>query len=90
MGDQYKLIHAGVVVFKVLAWVSLLIQGALGVYLLVTGGPPVPVGGVDVPARVIGILNLVAAGIYFFILLLVSAVLKLLLDLRGRSTTTST
>ena len=87
MADQYKLIHAGVVVFKVLAWVSLLIQGALGIYLLITGGPDVPVGGVDVPARIIGILNLVAAGIYFFILLLVSAVLKLLLDLRSRTAT---
>ncbi len=87
MADQYELIHAGVVVFKVLAWVSLLIQGALGIYLLITGGPDVPVGGVDVPARIIGILNLVAAGIYFFILLLVSAVLKLLLDLRSRTAT---
>ena len=81
---EYKLVQTGVVVFKVLAWVSLVIQGALGLFLLIAGGDPVLVGGIDVPARVVGFLNTVAAGIYFFLLLLVSSVLRLLLDLRGR------
>lgn len=85
MQEQYKIIRIGVVVFKVLAWVSLLIQGTLGIVLLVTGGADVPVGAVDVPARLVGILNIVAAGIYFFMLMLISSVLKLLLELRGRT-----
>ena len=84
MKDEYRIVRIGVIVFKVLAWLSLLIQGALGIVLLVTGGPPVPIGGVDVPARLVGVLNCVAAGIYFFLLLLIANVLKLLLEVRGR------
>ena len=84
MKDEYRMVRSGVIVFKVLAWVSLLIQGALGIVLLVTGGAPVPIGGVDVPARLVGVLNCAAAGIYFFMLLLISNVLKLLLEVRGR------
>ena len=84
MKDDYRMVRIGVSVFKVLAWLSLLIQGALGIVLLVTGGAPVPIGGVDVPARLVGVLNGVAAGIYFFMLLLLANVLKLLLEVRGR------
>ena len=87
MKGEYGIVQIGVKVFKVLAWVSLIIQGILGIVLLVTGGDAVPVGGVDIPARVVGVLNCVAAGIYFFLMQLVSNVLKLLLDLRGRSST---
>ena len=76
-------VKIGVTVFRVLAWVSLVIQGILGIVLLVTGGEAVAVGGVDIPARVVGVLNVVAAGIYFFMLTLMASVLKLLLDIRA-------
>ena len=85
MTQPYKFLQVSTVVFKVLAWVSLIIQGILGLVLLVTGGAAVPVGGVEIPARVVGVLNCVAAGIYFFMLTLMSNVLQLLLDLRGRT-----
>lgn len=85
MKSEYGMVQIGVKVFKVLAWLSLVIQGILGIVLLVTGGEPVPVGGVDVPARVVGVLNIIAAGIYFFMLCLMANVLQLLLDLRGRA-----
>ena len=78
------IVRTGVKVFQVLAWVSLVVQGLLGLVLLVTGGDAVPVGGVDIPARVVGVLNCVAAGIYFFMMNLVAGVLQLLLELRGQ------
>lgn len=84
MKQLYGYARLGVKVFKVLAWVSLAVQALLGIVLLVTGGMAVPVGGVDVPARVVGLLNCVAAVIYFFMLSLVSNVLQLLLDLSGQ------
>ena len=82
MKSEYRLLQVGVKIFKVLAWVSLVIQALLGLVLLVTGGSPVTIGGVDVPARIIGVLNCLASVIYFFMLSLVANVLRLLLDLR--------
>ena len=79
-----KFLGFGVKVFKVLAWVSLVLQVIVGMILLVSGGPAVPIGGVDVPARVVGIMNCVAGALYFFMLSLVAHVIRLLLDLRGR------
>lgn len=85
---SYKFLRVSVKVFKVLAWVSLVAQVVTGLILVVGGGEPVLIGGIDVPARVVGILNFVAAGMYFFTMWLVSNVLQLWLDIRdqlGRS-----
>ena len=41
-------------------------------------------GGLDVPARVVGLLNVIAAVVYFFMFLLMSAVIRLLLDLHAK------
>ena len=79
-----KFLRAGVVVFKVLAWLSLVLQVLVGLSLLIGGGEAVPIGGVDVPARLVGILNCIAGAIYFFMLLLVANVIRLLLDIRER------
>lgn len=79
-----KFLGVSVVVFKVLAWVSLVLQVIVGVLLIVGGGESVPIGGIDVPARVVGLLNCVAGAIYFFMLLLAAHVIRLLLDIRGR------
>ena len=77
-------LRLGVTVFKVLAWIALGVQGLMGLVLLVTGGEPVLLGGLDVPARVVGLLNVVAAVVYFFMFLLMSAVIRLLLDLHAK------
>ena len=69
-------------IFQVLAWVSMVIQVAVGLVVLVTGGSAVPIGGVEVPARAIGVLNCVAGVIYFFLLLLISHVVRVLVEIR--------
>ena len=75
-------LKVSVTVFKVLAWVSLELQVVVGVILLIGGGQAVPIGGVEIPARVVGLLSCLAGGIYFFMLLFVANVVRLLLDIR--------
>ena len=86
MIQDYKLIGIGVVVFKVLAWVALVLQLGVGVYLLIAGGEPVLVNNIEVPARVFGILSFVQGVIVFFMFTLLSVVLRLLLDLHTHVT----
>ncbi len=82
MKANARLLKVGATTFQVLAWVSMVIQVIVGLVVLVTGGPAVPVGGVEVPARVIGALNCLAGAIYFFVLLLISQIIRLLLEIR--------
>ena len=89
MNQSYGLVQRGVKVFLVLAWLSLVVQVGLGLFILVVGGEPVLIGGIDVPARLVGALNCVSGAIYFFMLLLVSRVLRLLLDIREQLGTRS-
>ena len=84
MAQPYKFLRVSVVVFKVLAWVSAVLLVGVGLYLVVAGGEPILVANVDVPARVVGILNFVTAAMYFFSFRLMSAVIAVLLDIRGR------
>lgn len=79
-----KFLGRSVGIFKVLAWISLVLQVVVGLILIVGGGLAVPIGGVDVPARVVGILNCVAGVIYFFMLMLIAQVIRLLLEIRER------
>ena len=82
MNKSSRFLKRGAVVFKVLAWVSLVIQVGAGLFVLVVGGNPVLLGEVEVPVRLIGVLNCVAGAIYFFMLLLIAHVIRLLLDIR--------
>jgi hypothetical protein len=75
----------GAKVFTVLAWVSLGVQLIVGLIVLVMGGPPVPIGGADIPARLIGILNVIAAAIYWFLFMFIASVTRLLVDLHRQS-----
>ena len=85
MKKPYRFVHAGVIVFKVLAWVSLALQVMAGLILLVVGGEPVPVGvGVEIPARLIGVLHFVAAAVYSYLFMLMSQLLKLFLEIGGK------
>lgn len=86
MPQSYKFLRVSVVIFKVLAWLALAVQVITGLILVVTGGEPVFVGGVEIPARIVGILNFVAAGMYFFSLSLMSQLIKLWLDIRDAQT----
>jgi hypothetical protein len=78
---QHKLLKTGVVAFKVLAWVALGLQSLLGLAVVVIGGDPVFIGTVEMPARFVGLINCLGAPIYFFMFMIVSAGLQLLLDL---------
>lgn len=81
---QYKFLRVSITVFKVLAWVSLALQVVTGIILLVVGGEPVLIGGISVPARVVGVLNFVVAIVYFFSLWLMANLIRLWLDIRER------
>lgn len=78
----YKFLRLSVKVFNVLAWVALGLQVITGLILVVGGGDPVLVAGVDIPARVVGLLNFIAGGVYWFSLRLTSGLIQLLLDIR--------
>ena len=84
MKSSAQFVGLGRKVFTVLAWVSLVLQVAAGIFVLVVGGEPVVIGGVDVPARLVGVLNCVGGVIYFFVLLLISHVLQVLLEIHQR------
>jgi len=75
----------GATIFAVLAWVSLGVQLLVGLIVLIIGGPPVPIGGAEIPARVIGILNLLAAAIYWFLFMFIASLARLLVDLHRQS-----
>ena len=80
----YKFLQVSVKVFRVLAWVALGLQVVTGLILIIGGGEPILVAGVDIPARVVGLLNFVAGGVYFFSLRLTAELIQLLLDIRNR------
>jgi hypothetical protein len=79
-----KFVSLGATIFKVLGWVALILQVIIGLILLIGGGPDVPVGGVDIPARLVGVLNFVAAVIYWFMFTFISQVTRLLLDVHAK------
>lgn len=83
MAEPYKFLKVSATVFKILAWVALAFQSITGLVLIITGGEPVLIGGAEIPARVVGALNFVAAGMYFFSLWLMSSLIRLLLDIRS-------
>ena len=89
MSQSDGLVRRGATVFMVLAWLSLVVQVGVGLFILAVGGEPVLIAGLDVPARLVGALNCVSGAIYFFMLLLVSRVLRLLLDIRAQLGTRS-
>jgi len=80
---DHRLLRVGATIFRVFAWVTLILQCAIGLYLLVAGGEAVLVAGIDVPARLVGVLNCLGGLIYFFLLSLAAAVIRLLLEIAG-------
>ena len=84
MKRSAKVLGIGAIVFTVLAWVSLIVQVAAGLYVLVVGGEPVPFGGLDVPARLVGVLGCLGGAVYFFLLWLIAHVLRVLREILKR------
>ena len=82
--EPYKFLRVSTVVFKILAWAAVAFQVVIGLILIVQGGEPVPVGNFELPVRVVGLLNFVAAGLYFFSFWLMKSLIQLLLDIRAR------
>lgn len=82
-GQAYGLLKKSTTVFKVLAWISLVLQVGSGVAALVIGGEPIPTAfGITMSPRIAGLLAMVQGVISFFILLFVAHLVRLLLDIR--------
>ena len=77
-----KFLQVSVTVFKVLAWFVLVVEVIAGLNFLIRGGDPLAIGDVEIPARLVGVMNFIAAGTYFFSFWLVSSLIQLLLDIR--------
>ena len=86
MTQSQGFLRASAKLLAIVAWVSLGIQLIVGVAVLVLGGPPVAIAGADVPARVVGLLNFVAAAVYWFLFTYLSRLTTLLLELHGKLT----
>ena len=84
MAQSYKFLRVSTVILKTLAWVAVAFQVVTGLILIIQGGEPVPIGTFELPVRVVGLLNFVAAGLYFFSFWLMKSVLQFLLDIRER------
>ena len=84
MAQPYQFLRVSSKVFKVLAFVAVVVQVITGLILLIGGGDPIAIGGLELPARIVGVLNFVAAGLYFFSFWLMSNLIQLLLDIRER------
>ncbi len=82
MAQTYKFLHVSTAVFKVLAWVAVAFQVVTGMILIISGGEPVAIGNLELPVRVVGLLNFVAGGLYFFSFWLMKNLIQLLLDIR--------
>ena len=82
-GQRQEFLKVSAAIFKVLAWVVLVLQVGMGLILLIGGGPAVPIAGVEVSARIVGVLNFLAAAIYWFFFMFISKMTALLLDLYG-------
>ena len=82
----YRFLRVGATVFKVLAWLTLVFQVVTGLILILGGGggEQASIGGIELPMRILGLLNFVAAAVYFFSFWLMASLIRLLLDVRER------
>ena len=86
MSHSAGFLRKSTTVFGVLAWVSLGLQIIVGLIVLIMGGPDVPIGGAMIPARLVGVLNFVAAAIYWFLFMFIRHATRALLDVHGKVT----
>ena len=80
MAEKYGFLKVSAVVFKILAWL-VVILGVLGFIVILVGG------GTPEAPRFTSVLALALGAIYFFIFYTASEMIKLLLDLaKGKET----
>ncbi len=84
MAKPYKFLQVSTIVFKVLAWVTLALYTVSGIALIITGGPPVPLLGIEVSARLFGAVYLLAGGANFYFLWLIRSLIQLFLEIRSQ------
>ena len=84
MAQPYKFLRVSTIVFKVLAWVTLALYAVSGIALIITGGPPVPLLGIEVSARLFGAVYLLAGGANFYFLWLIRSIIQLFLEIRSQ------
>lgn len=77
MLNNYKLLRSAVTVFKVLAWIGVSLGVISSITIFVGGGVP------EVP-RWMELVSLVIGALYLFIFLVVSEVIKLLLEIKEK------
>ena len=77
MEKTYKLLSVSAVIFKILAWLSLVIGIVSSVIIFIGGGTP------DAP-RTTGFIGILLGVVYFFVSFTVSEVITLLLDMSSR------
>ena len=75
MGKNYKLLEVSTIIFKVLAWVSLAVGIIASIVIFVGGGTP------EAP-RVTGFIGILLGIVYFFMFLVTSEIVALLLDIK--------
>ena len=75
MGKNYKLLEVSTIIFKVLAWVSLAVGIVASIVIFVGGGTP------EAP-RVTGFIGILLGIVYFFMFLVTSEIVALLLDIK--------
>jgi hypothetical protein len=77
MLNNYKLLKLAVTVFKVLAWIGVSLGVISSITIFVGGGTP------EAP-RWMGLVSLIIGTLYLFIFLVVSEVIKLLLEIKEK------
>ncbi|MDO8603112.1 MAG: hypothetical protein Q7O04_04635 [Candidatus Omnitrophota bacterium] len=77
MDKKYKVLGISSVVFKVLSWASLAIGIVAAIIIFIGGGTP------DAP-RATGFIGILLGVIYFFIFLVASEVITLLLEIHSK------
>jgi len=91
MAKPYQLLRVSRIVLLVLAYVSGVLNLVFaGLWPLVMGGDPVPLflDGPAVPARLLGLLNIViTAPLLFVVFYVPSGMIRVLLELRDRHVT---
>ncbi len=75
--EGYRFLKVSGTVFKVLAWVALVLGIVAGIVIFVGGGTP------EAP-RLTGFVGIALGIIYFFIFFTAAEVIKVLLDIRGK------
>ena len=77
MEKMHKFLQIGSVIFKVLAWASVVIGLISAIIIFIGGGTP------DAP-RITGFIGLLLGVVYFFMFYMASCIVSILLEIRDK------